>query len=46
MTSMNGTFFNGKVEEATLPLADGQMGILAHHDEAAIAIVPGEISIR
>ncbi|MCR5303722.1 MAG: ATP synthase F1 subunit epsilon [Lachnospiraceae bacterium] len=46
MTSMNGTFFNGKVEEATLPLADGEMGILAHHDEAAIAIVPGEISIR
>jgi len=46
MTSVEGTFFNGKVEEVTIPLADGQMGILAHHDEAAIAMVPGEVSVR
>ncbi len=38
-------FYEGDVEAITLTTVDGEMGILANHEEMVIGIVPGELRI-
>lgn len=39
-------FFEGRCKSATLPTTDGEMGILAHHENMIIAIEIGEIRLQ
>ena len=34
-------FYEGEAVQAQLPIQDGSMGIMAHHEAAVIGIVPG-----
>ncbi len=36
-------FFNGQVQSLTVPTEDGEMGILAHHENMLISTVIGEV---
>ncbi|WP_426350058.1 ATP synthase F1 subunit epsilon [Alloiococcus sp. CFN-8] len=38
-------FYEGDVESITLTTVDGEIGILANHEEMVIGIVPGELRI-
>ena len=38
-------FYEGDIEAVTLATVDGEMGILANHEEMVIGIVPGELRI-
>ncbi len=39
-------FFEGRCKNVILPTTDGQMGILAHHENMIIAIEIGEIRLQ
>ena len=39
-------FYKGKTRSLTVPVPDGEAGILAHHDNMLIAIVPGTVRIE
>ena len=43
---MNGIFFDGEAQEIILPCDDGEMAILAGHEEAILAIYEGIIRIK
>lgn len=36
-------FFEGECESLIVPVSDGQYGILAHHNNSILAIVPGSM---
>lgn len=36
-------FFNGPVEKLTIPVIDGEMGIMAHHENMVISTEIGEL---
>ena len=44
--SSNRTFYHGKAEIVILPSVDGQLAIMAHHEEMAVAVETGEIKFR
>ncbi|MBQ3794999.1 MAG: ATP synthase F1 subunit epsilon [Butyrivibrio sp.] len=44
--SVNGVFYDGKALEIILPLEDGEMAILADHEEMILAISDGVIKIK
>lgn len=46
IVSSNRTFYNGKAQMIILPAQDGQIGIMAHHEEVAIAVETGEIRFQ
>ena len=39
----NKLFFSGRAAELILPSADGERGILAHHEDMFVALVPGSM---
>ena len=39
-------FYEGEAVQAQLPIQDGSMGILAHHEAAVIGIVPGTMRLQ
>ena len=44
--SVNGVFFDDEAEEIILPCDDGELAILAGHEEAILAIYDGVIKIK
>ena len=38
--------FDGDVQSVSLPTTEGSVGILAHHSNIIMAVVPGEITYR
>ncbi|MCR5403781.1 MAG: ATP synthase F1 subunit epsilon [Butyrivibrio sp.] len=44
--SVNGVFFDDEAEEIILPCDDGELAILAGHEEAILAIYEGIIKIK
>lgn len=43
--SPEGVLFNGNCSLATIPSADGEMGIMADHEAVLSSLKPGQISI-
>lgn len=43
--SSNKIFFEGRAEKIVLPLIDGEMAVLAHHENMVIATSIGEIRV-
>lgn len=43
--SSNKVFYDGRVQKIVLPLEDGEMAVLAHHENMVIATSIGEIRI-
>lgn len=39
-------FYEGKASQVQLPIQDGSMGIMAHHEAAVIGIVPGTMRLQ
>ena len=39
-------FYEGPCLSLTIPVQDGEMGILAHHSSIVVAVVPGELRLR
>ncbi len=39
-------FYDGKGIQLVIPAADGEKGILAHHENMVIAIVPGDLRLQ
>ena len=39
-------FYEGEAVQAQLPIQDGSMGIMAHHEAAVIGIVPGTMRLQ
>ena len=39
----DGVFFEGELESLVVPTTDGMYGVLAHHRNVVVAIVPGEM---
>lgn len=39
-------FYEGEASQVQLPIQDGSMGILAHHEAAVIGIVPGTLRLQ
>lgn len=46
ITAANRTFFYGRAEIVVLPSVDGEIAIMAHHEEMTIAIAAGSMKIR
>lgn len=46
VVAANRTFFYGRAEIVVLPSVDGEIAIMAHHEEMAIAIAAGSMKIR
>ena len=44
--SMTGDFYEGECASLTLPLPDGELGVLANHSPFSAAIVPGALRCR
>ena len=44
--SVNGIFFDDQAEEIILPCEDGELAILANHEEMILAISDGVIKIK
>ena len=44
--SSDKVFYNGKCQNLTIPTPDGQMGILAHHENMVIAVEIGELRLQ
>jgi F-type H+-transporting ATPase subunit epsilon len=44
--SVNGVFYDDRAEEIILPCEDGEMAIMAHHEEMILAISDGIIKIK
>ena len=40
------TFYEGPMESVVVPTNDGYYGILAHHSDVILAVVPGMLSYR
>lgn len=43
--AVDGTFYSGKCQEVIVPAADGFIAIMAHHENAVIALVEGPMKI-
>ena len=39
-------FYDGDCESLTVPVSDGELGILAHHSNLVAAVVPGALRAR
>ena len=39
-------FYEGEASQVQLPIQDGSMGIMAHHETAVIGIVPGTMRLQ
>lgn len=39
-------FYEGSCLSLTIPIQDGEMGILAHHSSMVVAVVPGELRLK
>lgn len=46
VVAANRTFFYGRAEIVILPSVDGEIAIMAHHEEMVIAIAAGSMKIR
>ena len=46
ISSMTGDFYEGECVSLTLPLSDGEIGLLANHSPVSAAIVPGALRCR
>ena len=44
--SLTGDFYEGACASLTLPLSDGELGLLAHHSPVSAATVPGVLRCR
>ena len=44
--SSDRVFYQGLIEEIILPTLDGEYGIMAHHSNVTVAMMPGEIRIK
>ena len=44
--SMTEDFYEGECVSLTLPLSDGELGLLAHHSPVSAALVPGALRCR
>ena len=44
--SMTSDFYEGECVSLTLPLSDGELGLLANHSPVSAAIVPGALRFR
>ena len=44
--SMTGDFYEGGCVSLTLPLSDGELGVLANHSPLSAAVVPGSLRCR
>ncbi|MCR5102339.1 MAG: ATP synthase F1 subunit epsilon [Butyrivibrio sp.] len=44
--SINGVFFDGRVNAVIIPAIDGDREIMAHHEEMVIAVYNGEMRIQ
>lgn len=44
--SMTGDFYEGECVSLTLPLSDGEFGVLANHSPLSAAVVPGNLRCR
>ena len=44
--SMTGDFYEGECVSLTLPLSDGELGLLANHSPVSAAVVPGALRCR
>ena len=44
--SVNGIFYDDRAEEIILPCADGELAILANHEELILALSDGVIKIK
>lgn len=44
--AINKIFYEGQSKQLILPSTDGSMGILAHHEDAVIAVSVGELRIQ
>lgn len=44
--SMAGDFYEGECVSLTLPLSDGEIGLLAKHSPVSAAVVPGALRCR
>ena len=44
--SMMNDFYEGECVSLTLPLSDGELGLLANHSPVSAAIVPGALRCR
>lgn len=44
--SVNGMFYDDRAEEIILPLEDGEIALLAHHEEMILGINDGIIKIK
>jgi F-type H+-transporting ATPase subunit epsilon len=44
--AINKVFYEGQSKQLILPATDGLMGIMAHHEDAVIAVKVGEIHIQ
>ncbi len=46
ITTPDRALFDGDVEAVTLPSAEGEITVLAHHEPLVCIIIPGELKIR
>lgn len=44
--SSHKVFYEGAAANLIIPVTDGEMGILAHHENMVVAIVPGELRFQ
>ena len=44
--SMTSDFYEGECVSLTLPLSDGELGLLANHSPVSAAVVPGALRCR
>ena len=44
--SMTEDFYDGECVSLTLPLSDGELGVLANHSPISAAVVPGALRCR
>ena len=44
--SMTSDFYEGECVSLTLPLSDGEIGLLANHSPVSAAVVPGALRCR
>lgn len=42
----NREFFSGPVQSVTIPVEDGEMGIMAHHENMVVSTVIGNLRIK
>ena len=44
--SINGVFYDGRCRNVILPCIDGEMSLMAHHEEMFLAIYDGTMRIQ